>query len=303
MTSATENPTFRIATITKNRTNPAYTGARIGAARVAAKFGGAVESHVPDIPDDVDQQRALIEAAIDSEPDAFVIVPAHETALSPTIRGIGEKGLPLAFAVVEAEGVERDCFVNSNDYDLAFAIADHLIGALGDAGDLVIVEGHPASPTSEPRTRGFRDAMAAHSGLRIVEQVRGDYQYDVAQAAMTQVLARNANIDGVLVANDYMALGVLDAMDKAGRAAKVVGVNAMPDAIQAVKDGRLLATSAFDAMKMACVATEAVIRVLRGKRVPRRIELPVEIVDRTNCAAWDLPYEERPLPVWEDIVG
>lgn len=296
-------PAFRIAAITKNKTNPAYTGARIGAARVAARFGGVVESFTPDIPDDVDQQRALIEAAIESEPDGFVIVPAHETALTPTIRRIRENGLPLAFAVVAAEGVEADCFVNSDDYELAVAIADYLIDSLGGSGNLAIVEGHPASPTSEPRTRGFRDAVAAHPEMRIVEQVRGDYQYDIARDAMAGVLARASAIDGVLVANDYMALGVLDALDAAGRAAKVVGINAMPDAIRAVRDGRLLATSAFDAMKMACIATEAAIRVLQGKPVPRRIVLPVEIVDRTNCAAWDLPYEERPLPVWEDISG
>jgi len=297
------SPAFRIAAITKNLTNPAYTGARLGAARVAAAHGGVVESYTPDIPDDVDQQRALIEKAIDSEPDAFVIAPAHETALSSTIQRIKDKGLPLAFPVVAAEGVDADCFVNSDDYELAVAIANYLIDALGGKGDLVIVEGHPVSPTSEPRTRGFRDAAAAHPGVRIVEQVRGDYQLDIARDAMTGILARAGNIDGVLVANDYMALGVLDALDAAGRTAKVVGINAMPDAIAAIKAGRLLATSAFDAMKMACIATEAVIRILQGKPVPKRIVLPVEIVDAANCAAWDLPYEDRPLPVWDDVVG
>jgi hypothetical protein len=30
--------------------------------------------------------------------------------------------------------------------------------------------------------------------------------------------------------------------------------------------------------------------------------LPVEIVDRANCAAWDRPYAERPLPRWSDYV-
>lgn len=303
MAAALETPTFRIAAVTKNRTNPAYTGARIGAARVAARFGGAVESFVPDIPDDVDRQRALIEAALESDPDGFVVVPAHATALTPTIKTIRDKGLPLAFAVVAAEGVAADCFVNSDDYDLAAAVARYLIDALGSAGDVLIVEGHPASPTSAPRTRGFRDAAATHPGVRIVGQVRGDYQYDVARDATARLLADTPNVDGVLVANDYMALGVLDALDDAGRSAKVVGVNAMPDAIAAVRDGRLLATVAFDAMKMACVATEAVIRVLQGKPVPQRVVLPVEIVDRSNCAAWDLPYEERPLPVWDAVVG
>jgi len=56
-------------------------------------------------------------------------------------------------------------------------------------------------------------------------------------------------------------------------------------------------------MKMACLATEAAVRHLRGESVPREIMLPVEIVDRANCTAWDLPFEARALPAWDAIVG
>ena len=36
--------------------------------------------------------------------------------------------------------------------------------------------------------------------------------------------------------------------------------------------------------------------------VPRLLMLPVEVVDRGNCAAWDKPYAERSLPEWRDYV-
>jgi ribose transport system substrate-binding protein len=78
-------------------------------------------------------------------------------------------------------------------------------------------------------------------------------------------------------------------------------VNALPDAIAAIKAGALLATVDFDAMKIACIATEAAIRHLRGERVPEEIILPVQIVDRANCAAWDKPLEERECPRWDDV--
>jgi len=55
-------------------------------------------------------------------------------------------------------------------------------------------------------------------------------------------------------------------------------------------------------MKIACVATEAAIRHLRGMPVPKEIELPVQVVDRTNCGPWDKPLEERECPRWDDIV-
>ena len=120
--------------------------------------------------------------------------------------------------------------------------------------------------------------------------------------AMTELLAAEPSIDGVLAANDFMALGALDAMREAGRKLPIVGVNATPEGVQAIKAGDMLASASFDAMKMACLATEAAVRVLSGERVPAEILLPVEVVDRSNCDAWDLPYAQRPLPQWADYV-
>src|SRR5690606_9518686 len=99
--------------------------------------------------------------------------------------------------------------------------------------------------------------------------------------------ARHARLDGLVCANDVMALGALEAMAAAGRSFPVAGVNALPEAIAAIRTGRMLATADFDATKMACIAVEAAIRHLRGEAVPAEIMLPVQVVDRSNCAAWD----------------
>jgi ribose transport system substrate-binding protein len=99
-----------------------------------------------------------------------------------------------------------------------------------------------------------------------------------------------------------MSLGAIDALREAGRGIPIIGVNALPEAITELKAGRLLATVDFDAMKISCVATEAAIRHLRGQPVPPDIELPVQIVDASNCQPWDRPLEERECPRWEDVV-
>ena len=119
---------------------------------------------------------------------------------------------------------------------------------------------------------------------------------------MAELLADEPRIDGVLAANDFMALGAIDAMRSAGRMIPIVGVNATPEGVQAIKAGDLLASASFDAMKIACLGVQAAIRVLSGEKVPAELLLPVEVVDRANCAAWDLPYAERPLPRWADYV-
>ena len=68
-----------------------------------------------------------------------------------------------------------------------------------------------------------------------------------------------------------MALGAIEAAGKP--LVPIVGVNSVPDAIAAIKSGKLLATGSFDAMKMACLATEAALRYLSGETAPREILL------------------------------
>jgi hypothetical protein len=71
--------------------------------------------------------------------------------------------------------------------------------------------------------------------------------------------------------------------------------------VVAIKAGQLLASAVFDAMKLACLGVEATLCPLGGERVPTEILLPIEAVDRANCAAWNLPYAQRP-PNWSERV-
>jgi ribose transport system substrate-binding protein len=291
-----------IAVFTKNRTNPAYEGARLGADRVAAAHGSRTVHYVPETPDDVVQQIALIDRAIEARPDAIVLVPVHETAVNAAILRINGAGIPLFSLVVRASAGSRVSFVGSDDGALAAAIARRLAQHLGGSGRIVILEGTPASPTSRARHEGILAAIGAFPRLRVAASVRGDYQRAAARHAMAGLLAQGIGLDGVIAANDTMALGALDALEARGLSRPVVGINAIPEAIEAVREGRMLATADYDAMKMACVATEAAIRHLRGERVPETIMLPAQIVDASNCAFWDRPYAERPCPAWSSVV-
>jgi ribose transport system substrate-binding protein len=292
-----------IAVFTKNRTNPAYAGARLAADRTAARLGVRTRHYVPERPDDVAEQIALIDRAIGERPDAAVFVPVHDTAVNASILKLNAAGVPLCNFINRTTAGERVTFVGSDDHALAVAIARRLCERLGGRGEIVVLEGTPASPTSRERLRGFRDALAGYGGIRVAASVRGDYQRDVAAAAMARTLEQVARIDGVLAANDTMALGALDALAGARIAPLVVGVNAIPEAIAAIKAGRMLATADFDAFKMSCIATEAAVRHMRGEPVPAEIILPVQLVDAGNCAPWDRPLEARECPRWEDVVA
>ena len=82
---------MRIAVFTKNRTNPAYDAARLGADRAAALLGARTAHYVPEAFDDPVQQSELVDEALAASPDGIVFTPTHPTrvndALAPHRRG------------------------------------------------------------------------------------------------------------------------------------------------------------------------------------------------------------------------
>lgn len=286
---------MRLAVFTKNRSNPAYGAARLGAERAAALWGAEVRHYVPDTPDDPEQQSALIEHALQDPPDAFVLSPVHASRVNPAIEQIARAGIPMVGFVNPIPVGRSVAYIGADDTRLAREIAHYLLRHIAGSGTVLVVGGPVDSITSMDRIRGFLEAAAQHPGVEIVGTVLGDYDHGVARARVIEWLGRHEAPRACLVANDIMAVGVLEALDAADRRSQVVGVNAIPQAIRAIAEGRMLATANFNAMQMAYLATECAIRHLRGQAVPQRLELPVEIVDRSNWSELDRPYEQRPV--------
>jgi ribose transport system substrate-binding protein len=294
----------RIAVFTKNRTNPAYAAARLGADRTAVRLGAKTAHYAPEQPDSVPEQIALIARAVAERPDAAVFVPVDLTAVNGAILQFDAASIPLFNIITPTTAGKRITFVGSDDRALAADIARYLFAKMSGRGEIVILEGTPASATSHERLKGFQDALAAHPGIKVRLSLRGDYQRHVARDVVLGAIDRMQSVDAVLCANDAMALGVLDAFDaaKGSQPPLVAGVNAVPEAVAAIAAGRMLATANFNAMAMSEIATEAAVRHLRGEAVPSEILLPVQVIDAANCAAWNGPFEIRPSPDWDTVV-
>ena len=293
---------MKIAVFTKNRVNPAYGAARLGAERAAARLGARVTHYVPEVADDAAEQSALLERAVADRPDAIALATVHPTRVDAAIRKVNAGGIPLVGFISRSREGKWDSFVGADDYRLGIKLASYLFGRLSGKGDIVIIEASADSVTSMDRARGFRDTAAKYPGICIVGTCNGAYQFEAARQEMARLLEGAARIDAILAANDVMALGAIAALQAAGRSALVVGVNGIPDAIDAIKRGAMLATADFSAMNLGAVATECAIRRARGEAVPREILLPVEIIDRSNVGAWDLPYEHRQCLEWAEAL-
>jgi ribose transport system substrate-binding protein len=297
--AADENPV--IAVFTKNTTNPAYENFRLGADKAAAAMGARTRHYVPNKPDNVDEQKALVEQALLDRPDLILFVPVDDVAMAGSLNKITEAGIPVVTAVSQIAG-KVVTFVGSDDVEVGYKEARTLFTKLGGKGRVVVIEGIPSSPTSRDRSRGFQRALQEFPNIELLESGVGNYARTDARTVMAAMLRKYPQIEGVIAANDAMALGALDVMRDAGRTATVVGANGILEAVKQIDAGALLASVDFNTFKMACIGVEAALRSRAGESVPQKIMLAADLIDRSNYKSWLVPTRERACPKWDEIV-
>ena len=290
-----------IAVFTKNRLNPAYDAARAAADRVTAEAGARTIHYVPETPDDVGEQKALVSRALAAGVSGVVFNPTDDQAMREDLERFAAAGIPAAIFINRMEGPALT-FVGSDDIAIGQAVAKALIAGVGGKGRIVALDGTPSARTARDRAEGLRRAVAEHPGIELIDSRIGYLQRPPAKAAMAELLAKHAQIDGVWTANDMMAFGAVDALAAAGRKAEVVGINGLPEAISNIERGAMLASADFSALNIAAIATRAVLRHLDGKPVPKEILVPAELIDRSNIGRWKVPMIDRPCPQWDEIV-
>lgn len=294
-------PSFTLAVFTKNRVNPAYDAARLAVDRVATGAGARTLHYVPATPDHVGEQKALVTQALAARPDAVLFNPTDDVAMAEDVARITAVGIPVA-VFINRMNVPVVTFVGSDDVRVGETIARALFQGLGGTGKVVALDGTPGARTARDRTEGLKRALADSPGIELVGSRVGYLQEAPARKAMEELLRDHPQIDGVWTANDVMAFGALTALQEAGRTATVVGINGLPAAIDHIERGTMLASIDFSAFNIAAIATHAVLRHLAGRPVPSEVMVPAELIDRSNCHRWKVPFAERPIPNWADFV-
>ena len=290
-----------IAVFTKNATNPAYQAFRIAADQVARTAGARTVHFVPNKPDNVDEQKAMVEQVLKDRPDIVIFIPVDDVAMVDSVKKLNEAKIPIVLVSNPLPG-RFVTYVGADDFEIGYRQAKYLFEHLGGKAKIVIIEGTPAAPTNRERVRGYRRALGEFSGIEVLASGIGNYQQPDAKRVMTKFLGEHPRIDAVLSANDGMALGALEALKAAGRTSVVIGINGIAPAIKQIEAGALLASVDFNMFKIGCTATRAAVRYLKNEPLPEKIMLPAEIIDKANYRAWLVPVEQRACPEWSEVV-
>jgi ribose transport system substrate-binding protein len=292
-----------IAVFTKNQTNPYFQAVRVGADTAAKALKAKVIQYVPTKPDSIPEQLSQVDDVIVKKPDAIVFIPVDYKALVPAVEKINASGIPVVNVTDRIAGGNLVAYVGADDHSLALETARHLLKAIGGKGNVVILEGVRGTLTNTDRVKGFNDALKEFPNVKLIATQPGNYQRLAALQVMENLMQSHPQIDGVLAANDAMAVGTLEALEGANRKAALVGINGSKEAVELIKSGKLLASGDFNGFIQGCLGTEIAVRHLRKQATPKEIILKPVVIDKTNYQPYETPLESRTCPTVESYAA
>ena len=291
-----------VATFTRNPSNPILRGVRIGGEIAATTLGAQVVHFIPrsEAPP---EQLGLVDEVVRNKPDAIVLAPFDPKAMVSAVDRLNAAGIPVTNVNERLAGGSVVSYVGTDDYQLALTTARYLVKAMGGKGNVVILEGPDNLPTSVARVRAYKDALKEFPDVKLLASKSANYARTPAIEVMKSFLRLHPQIDGVLAANDPMAIGAIEQLKAANKKALVVGINASKEVLEFIKSGDLLGSGDYNGFVQGCLGAEIAIRNLRKQPVPKEINLKALVVDKSNYQPYETPMEKRACPTLESVAA
>jgi DNA-binding LacI/PurR family transcriptional regulator len=213
--------------------------------------------------------------------DGAILTSAAITDLN--VEKLAASGLPVVL-IGNFPYLESAVSVGVDDVAASRFITDHLRVEHGRSR-LVHVTGPLDHQTGLDRRAGFIEAMSEAGGSSVARVIEGDFGEESGAAAVEQLVAEGFDFDGVVFANDDMAFGGLQAMQRHGiRVPYDVAVVGFDDFGLSGATSPGISTIRVPAEEMAEIATERLFQLINGEDAgASHRELDVTFIPRASC--------------------
>ncbi|MCL2127248.1 MAG: sugar ABC transporter substrate-binding protein [Treponema sp.] len=236
---------------------------------------------------DMQTQLDHINNFISQKMDVIVVQPADTAAIIPGIETANKAGIPI-ISIVSRSGGGRSIYVGTRYIDAGILQAQYMIKALPQNAKIVYMQGQPGFDHSRERHDGFLDTLLkARPDVSVLADQTANYDRAQGMKLMEDWIQAFPQIDGVICANDQMALGALQALRMANRESGVLiaGVDATDEAVMEVRNGGLAMTVLQSAPAIAQGAYDIIKRIVAGETNPPDLIIEQFPVTRDNVDA------------------
>lgn len=256
------------------------------AAEEAANSIGA-ELHITDARHDVTKQISDVEDLVQKGIDILLLNPTDSVGIEAAVQAAHKAGVIVIAVDAQAQG-PVDSFVGSKNYDAGLLAGEALAETLDRKGQVAILDGIPVVPILE-RVQGFRDAIAKHPDMTIVDVQNGRQERSAAMTVTENLIQSHPDLDGLFSVNDGGAMGALSAITAAGKDIALVSVDGLAEVVDAVlQGGPFKATVAQFPRDQIRVALGLGLAKYWGAEIPAQIPLDVKLLTAENAQgfAW-----------------
>lgn len=241
---------------------------------------------------DTRQTDAVLAEILQYQVDGMVM--ASTSMSSALALRCEEAGIPVVLFNRVSNSSENTSSVTTDNYQGGLLVGQYL--ARTGHRRVAYVAGLEDTSTNQLREQGLRDGLA-ESGQKVFARAVGNYDFEDAKAAARSLFAVKAaqRPDAVFVANDHMAIAVMDTLriELGLRVPQDVSVVGFDDVKQAAWGSYQLSSVVQDADAMIEATVGLLMEEMDGANQNRAVVLPTRLVLRASSAPRTLSKAAR----------
>lgn len=233
--------------------------------------------------DNNERQISDIRYFADNDFDIIIVSPNVAAALTPIIKEVYERGIPVVVFDRNINGDTYTARIGVDDEGLGRSAAHYALHMLGSEAKAIEIYGLSGSTPAEGRHKGFVGEFEAGGGT-VLAGVPGNWNKEDAVQVVDSLLTVYPDVDLIYAHNDRMAIGASEVASRRGRRdIKIIGIDAAPEiGIRAVADSVIDATFLYPTEGHRVLQTA--LAILKGEPYERETILPVSsAVDLSNA--------------------
>ncbi len=280
-----------VALVLKTLNNPYFIEMQNGAEMQAKMSGLNLVVQAAEREVDVEKQMQIIENLIQTKVDVICVTPSGSKEIIPAIVKANQAKIPVivldtrvdSTLLYESRG-KIETFIGSDNYQGGQIAGEYILGRLGGNGNVAILEGIPGHETGDARLSGFHNILDSHPGIEVLSSQTANWERDQGFNVFQNMMQSYPEVQALFACSDLMALGAIEAIAAAGKSGDiiVVGFDALKDARDAIRTGRMDASIAQHSDEMGKKAIENAKRLIDGESIPRYIPIEIDLITREN---------------------
>ncbi len=237
---------------------------------------------VLDAQNKIEKQVADVEDALTKNIKVLLINGVDDGAIPLALKALA-KGIPVMALQRNLNQGNMTAFIGTNNVVLGEQLIHWYASTLGGrVSKVLILTGTPGAASSEDRIKGINATLPKYPNIQVLASQTGYYDRAKSLPVAENMLLRFPEAEAILCLNDEMAMGALAAASSMNKKVKITGMDANPDALKAVAEGKLYMTIALPPYDIGRIGVQFAKDILDGKQVQAMKIMDVSFVTEQN---------------------